>query len=300
MASELGRLYEAAGRPGYRKLAVEAGQCVPPVALGRATLGDWIRGKAVPSDPKVLKWVVEYLEERARQEARDSAEGPFQSHGWTYWEKLRDRAEKKQGIGDPPKAARAALWKRIARHRVTQIVASMGVGAITTAYVMSDSRTMAPTISLHRYQDRPQVISADGTHPKIKWATSEDSWNIAYNTTGLGACPKGSVCLFQNPNYDQAAGWMLFARRIDGQLYELPPPYDKAMRSWANKTTLDVDWYPGHGRTGEPHHMPSHSQIPDVGADTNTASSVRFYTDACAFGETGPQCAQAQKRARDY
>ena len=73
-AAELRDLHEAAGSPEYRLLAAQAARQRPPVNLSVSSISDWLTGKSVPSSETAVRFVVAFLQQRARTPQRPMAQ----------------------------------------------------------------------------------------------------------------------------------------------------------------------------------------------------------------------------------
>ncbi|MEV4511613.1 hypothetical protein AB0K00_21880 [Dactylosporangium sp. NPDC049525] len=113
-ALHLGQLHRAAGAPKPASLISLGRQQQPPVKLTHQSWSDWMSGKTVPKDPKVVKFLVEHLERRV-----DPSVHPRRGIGW--WLELHQRASayKHANRGQTPGArprrtvARSAYLERL-------------------------------------------------------------------------------------------------------------------------------------------------------------------------------------------
>src|SRR4051794_22165958 len=88
----LWQLREATAAVSYAVLVREAASRSDPLTINAQRLSDWFGGKAVPDDPEVVRFLVDYLQPRAV-----NAEG-YQQHRIEWWLNLHGRAkEERQG-----------------------------------------------------------------------------------------------------------------------------------------------------------------------------------------------------------
>jgi hypothetical protein len=89
----LAELRHAAGDPSYTTLVRQAAAQQPPVAISAQRLSDWFRGKAVPADPAVVRFLVEYLQPRAVRTGR------YQLRPVGWWLDLHREAVRQRQVG---------------------------------------------------------------------------------------------------------------------------------------------------------------------------------------------------------
>lgn len=118
-AIELRALHTAAGSPEYRKIVSQAVRQDPPVGLSDSSLSDWLGGKSVPSNPRTLRFLVEFLEPQAAKRAG------YQRRGVSWWENLRQRARREK------RPAGSAMRARIVKEAHLQVPQSDPVIATT-------------------------------------------------------------------------------------------------------------------------------------------------------------------------
>ncbi|MFC8965495.1 hypothetical protein [Streptomyces sp. NPDC057094] len=86
-------LYERAGSPALSVLVRQGQQQQPPIELSTSSLSDWLAGQSVPSQARVVQWLVAHLAQRARQ--ADHAGPPA---GWMrLWEGALDERRQRRG-----------------------------------------------------------------------------------------------------------------------------------------------------------------------------------------------------------
>jgi len=80
-------LYEQAGKPTYAELIRHATAQKPPVMIGKSSLGDWLGGVSIPSSPRVVEFLVSYLQVKATRHGH-----LVQPLEW--WKKEREQAQR--------------------------------------------------------------------------------------------------------------------------------------------------------------------------------------------------------------
>jgi tetratricopeptide (TPR) repeat protein len=109
-AAALRALHEAAGAPDGGVLRRQAAAQVPPLKLAAASWSDWRNGRNVPANPRVARWLIAFLVERARQRSPGFTAPPPE-----WWERTRVQAllERREGAGRggrPPRRDTASAW----------------------------------------------------------------------------------------------------------------------------------------------------------------------------------------------
>jgi hypothetical protein len=89
-AVDLRALHTAAGSPEYRKIVSQAARQDRPVKLTDSSLSDWLGGKSVPTNPRTLRFLVEFLEPQAAKRAG------YQRRGVPWWEDMRQQAQREK------------------------------------------------------------------------------------------------------------------------------------------------------------------------------------------------------------
>ncbi|MER5650207.1 hypothetical protein [Streptosporangium sp. NPDC002524] len=84
----LAQLYERAGRPTYAELIRRAAAQKPPVPIGKSSLSDWLGGVSIPSSPRVVEFLVTYLQPKASRRGHPPVMAPI------WWEAQRARAQR--------------------------------------------------------------------------------------------------------------------------------------------------------------------------------------------------------------
>ncbi|WP_203787473.1 tetratricopeptide repeat protein [Paractinoplanes rishiriensis] len=97
-AAELAALYRAADRPSYATLVGQAAAQRPPVRIRPQRLSDWLTGKAVPAEPRVVAFLVGWLQQQAGLPRRDLQ----------WWRDLHQAARRQRQANRGGRPARAA------------------------------------------------------------------------------------------------------------------------------------------------------------------------------------------------
>jgi Peptidase inhibitor family I36 len=293
LACELRRLREAAGNPSYSRLVDEAKQHRPPVKLAPATLTGWFRGQTVPSDSGAWRYLIGNLQSRAQRRGCASA-----CKDWREWERLRQAAVKERGVVLPPptppdgvpnnKARFPALdAARIKWWILAAVAASSFALGFTTARLTS-LPAPRPTVTKEIQgappdADPPVIVGTDGKVRKADPLPGPSRWFVAQDVRGPGACLDGWACLFQNQNYNtEASGWMILVQDED-KTYNFEGQYDKAVRSWMNRTPVEIAWHQQPNDEGSWHGMEPGARKPSLGTADQTMSSLHTMTDADAW-----------------
>ncbi|MFD1541892.1 hypothetical protein [Nonomuraea guangzhouensis] len=88
----LAELYEHAGSPTYAELIRQAAAQRPPMKVTDSSLSDWLAGVSVPSSPRIVAFLVSYLQGKAARNGHPARLLP-------WWEAQRARAQRARRAG---------------------------------------------------------------------------------------------------------------------------------------------------------------------------------------------------------
>ncbi|MFC4070614.1 FxSxx-COOH system tetratricopeptide repeat protein [Actinoplanes subglobosus] len=136
-------LRQATTAVSYAMLVKQADMRKPPLTINAQRLSDWFRGKAVPADPAVVRFLIEHLQPRATG---------IPHHPMAWWLDLHQRAvrERQANRDDRGRAADPSPSRRAPRiWRVpTRNASFIGRAAVLTTVRLTLQNGLAPSIAV--------------------------------------------------------------------------------------------------------------------------------------------------------